>query len=109
MDTLNIIKTIIEMATSLIGTLFPPIKALMDARSEASKKVMEGFTEVATMMGTPDEREKVDVERLRVLAEYTEKIIPFAWVEYAFFATKVATVVALMIYISERNPFGRQR
>ncbi|SRR6266567_4848598 len=108
MDTLNIIKTIVEMATGLIGTLFPPIKMLLDARSDTSQKIIQSVTEISAMMDTPD-REKIDIERLRTFAELVGKAAPFAWVDYAYFVTKVAFVITLMIYISERRPFGRQR
>src|SRR5258708_30583210 len=103
MDTLALIKTIVEMVVSLIGAIFPPVKAFLDAKSQTSTTVMQGFTEISHTMDTP-EREKIDVERLRAFAELTRSIIPFAWVEYAFFVTKVVMVLVYMFYALEKIP-----
>ena len=96
---LTVIKQIVDIIVAVIPgskALIEGINSLLKARSETSKIVTTGFVDLAKSMEKPEDRDKIDVERLRAFAELTRSIVPFAFVEYLFYITKVAGVVGLL-------------
>ena len=94
----NIKKQVMDILVALvkaIKTVIAATSSLPDERSETSKSVIAVFENVSAAMGKPGDREKIDVERLRVFSEFAHNIVPFAFVEYLFYVTKVAGIIGL--------------
>lgn len=98
MDIAIIRKQVVDILMALIKaikTTIEGISSLPDEHSETSKSVITVFEDVNRAMGKPGDREKIDVERLRAFSEFARSIVPFAFVEYLFYVTKVAGMVGL--------------
>jgi hypothetical protein len=90
----QIVDTVVEVIPA-IKTVFEGISSLFKARSQTSDAITAGFGDIAKSMERPEDREKIDVERVRVFAELTRSVVPFAFVEYLFYVTKVAGLIGL--------------
>src|SRR6266567_7091400 len=92
-------QIITNIAAPLIGSVIKPIydmiTQLRKERSKASEIVTTNFVAVSAAMETPETRDKIDVERLHAYAKLTRSIMPFAFVEYLFYVTKVVSVLGL--------------
>ncbi len=91
-------KQVVDILLALIKairTIIEGVSSLSDAHSETSKSVTTVFQNVEVAMGKPGDREKIDVERLRAFSEFAHNIVPFAFVEYLFYLTKVVSVLGL--------------
>jgi hypothetical protein len=73
------------------------LKTFLTDRSQTSEAALKSLENIADAMSGPD-RDKIDAERVRAIAELTRSMTPFAFVEYLFYATRVVSVFALVIF-----------
>ncbi len=105
MDICSIL-TLIKQVSDTLGSVFGIIKSVADGvsslikeRSQTSTTVLSNFEDLTKKMENPEDREKIDIERLKVYAKLTRNIIPFAFVEYLYYLTKVAGLVGVISVI----------
>ena len=98
---LSDIKIIFDMiigSVPFLKTILKGVKSLVPDRLQASEAAQKSLETVVETMSGPD-RDKIDAERVRALAELTRSTIPFAFVEYLFSTTKLFGVLALLMYM----------
>lgn len=95
------IKTFFDLIVEVVPfvkPIFTVLKAIFTDRSQTSEAAQKSLESIAEIMKGPD-RDKVDAERVRALAELTRSMVPFAFVEYLFSTTKLFGALALLVYM----------
>lgn len=98
---LSDIKTIFDMfvgSIPFLKTIYTGLKSLITDRSQTSEAAQKSLENIVETMKGPD-RDKLDAERVRALAELTRSMTPFAFVEYLFFTTRAIGVFALVVFV----------
>lgn len=91
------IKTIYDMIVGAIPLLVSGIKAIFFGKSTISETAHKSVAELTEALNSPD-KDKVEADRIRAVAELIKDMAPIAFVEYLFYVTKVASAFCLLVY-----------